>query len=315
MEPATVTEIVQAVHGHWPCAEDLEVTLEANPTSVEAERFQALAEAGVNRLSIGVQSLEDDWLGYLGRQHGAAEALAAVALARETFPRFSFDLIYGRPGQMLRDWLSELERALAERPKHLSLYQLTIEPGTAFHGAQRRGELVMPGQDEAAEIFDATRTRLSSAGLDAYEVSNHAAADERCRHNLTYWRYGDYLGIGPGAHGRLSLDRRKMASRQHRAPEIWLERVEAEGHATQVFEKVPPQDRLNELMLLGLRLSEGISRTAFDRELGTQPEDLLPADRLESLEMEGYVTLDENCLKATETGLRSLNAVLNYLLN
>ncbi len=320
MDPATVSDMVQSIRRHWLCGDDLEITLEANPTSLEAERFRAFAQAGVNRLSIGVQALDDDWLRYLGRQHSRAEALAAVALAREVFPRFSFDLIYARPGQELQDWLSELERALAEQPKHLSLYQLTIEPGTAFHSAWRRGELALPNQDDAAEVFKATRTRLAKAGLNAYEVSNHAATDETCRHNLTYWRYGDYLGVGPGAHGRLSLgqlspNRRKMASRQHRAPEIWLRRVEAEGHATQIFEEVSPQDRLNELMLLGLRLGEGVARSTFERELGLQPEDLLPADRLRALELEGYIALDEKCLRTTEAGCQRLSAVLDYLLN
>src|SRR5690606_20325047 len=225
MEPATAAAVIARALGHWPHDGELEITLEANPTSVEAGRFAELAAAGVNRLSLGVQSLDDAALAFLGRRHTAAEALAAVALARRSFPRFSFDLIYALPGQSADAWRAELAQALAEGPEHLSLYQLTLEENTPFHGAWRRGELQPLDDDTSADLFEATQERLAAEGLPAYEVSNHARPGAECRHNLTYWRYDDYLGVGPGAHGRVTLDGQKSATRQHRAPEAWLRAV------------------------------------------------------------------------------------------
>ena len=315
MEPATVAAVIAQAATRWSFDPAIEITLEANPTSVEAGRFAAYRAAGVNRVSLGVQALDDDALAFLGRRHSAAEALAAVDLARRTFPRFSFDLIYARPEQTVAAWRAELERALAEEPTHLSVYQLTIEEGTVFHGAWRRGELQVPDEELAAALFDITQERLAAAGLPAYEVSNHAAAGAACRHNLTYWRYGDYVGIGPGAHGRLTLAGGKIATRQHRAPEAWLAQVEQQGHATRGETGVAPNERLIELTMMGLRLEEGIARAAFRREMDAEPEALFEPPRIESLRDAGYIELDDNGLRATPAGLRRLNALLAYLLN
>ncbi len=314
MEPATVAAVVEAAGERFDLDPDVEITLEANPTSAEAARFAGFRAAGVNRVSLGVQALDDAVLRFLGRQHSAAEALDAVALARRHFDRFSFDLITARPGQTVESWRAELRRALDEGPAHVSIYQLTIEPNTPFHAAWRRGELPELPEDTAAAVFEATQDVLEDAGLPAYEVSNHARPGAECRHNLTYWRYGDYLGIGPGAHGRLTLDGAKTATRQHRAPEAWLTRVEARGHATQAMQPLDPSARLAELVMMGLRLDEGIARAAFRRELGAEPEALLDAEALRDLTAAGYLTLDARGLRATTQGRLRLNAVLGYLL-
>jgi len=314
MEPATVAAVVEAAGARFELDPNVEVTLEANPTSVEAAKFAGFRAAGVNRVSLGVQALDDAVLRFLGRQHSAAEALAAVGLARRHFDRFSFDLITARPGQTVESWRAELRRVLDEGPAHISIYQLTIEPNTPFHAAWRRGELPELPEDTAAAVFEATQAVLDEAGLPAYEVSNHARPGAACRHNLTYWRYGDYLGIGPGAHGRLTLDGAKTATRQHRAPEAWLRRVETQGHATQAMQPLDPAARLAELVMMGLRLDEGIARAAFRRELDAEPEDVLDAAALEDLTAAGYVALDAHGLRATAEGRLRLNAVLGYLL-
>ena len=314
MAPETVAALIARIDHHWPLDDTVEITLEANPTSVEAASFAGFRAAGVNRLSLGVQALDDAALAFLGRQHSATEALAAVALARRHFPRFSFDLIYARPGQSVEAWQAELHRALDEGAAHLSLYQLTLETGTAFHAAARRGELALPPEEEGANLYLATQELTAAADLPAYEVSNHARPGEACRHNLLYWRYGDYLGIGPGAHGRLTLARKKIATRQHRAPEAWLAAVERQGHATREDAAVGREARLAEMVMMGLRLTEGIARAAFRRELDAEPEALFEAGRLEALSAEGYLVLDENGLRATPAGLQRLNALLGYLL-
>ncbi len=314
MDPATVAAVVAAARGQFTFAPDIEISLEANPTSSEAERFAAFAAAGVNRLSVGVQALDDRALAFLGRQHSTTEARAAVDLARRAVARVSFDLIYARPGQSIADWRRELEAVLDEGPEHISLYQLTIEPGTAFEGAVRRGALLPMADDEAAGLFAATRSALVAAGLPAYEVSNHAQPGAACRHNLPYWRYGDYLGIGPGAHGRLTLAGRKIATRQHRAPEAWLAQVEEAGHATRGWTALSPRERLAELVMMGLRLAEGIPRAAFRRELGEGPDSLLDARRLKRLSEAGYLCLDDGGLVATSEGMLRLDAVLSHLL-
>lgn len=314
MEPATAAALIERARGLWDCDPALEVTLEANPTSSEAGNFQGFAEAGVNRLSIGVQALDDDALRFLGRQHTAAEALEAVSLARAAVPRFSFDLIYARPDQALSDWRAELAKALAEGPEHIALYQLTIEENTVFHGAWRRGELEVPGDEEAAALFEATQADLEAAGLAGYEISNHAKPGAACRHNLTYWRYGDYLGVGPGAHGRLTLAGRKTATRQHRAPEAWLQAVEREGHATRQELPLEPRERLEEMLMMGLRLTEGVARAAFRRELDAEPEALLDERRLGPLRDAGYLTLDGSGLRASKEGRQRLDPLLARLL-
>jgi oxygen-independent coproporphyrinogen-3 oxidase len=324
MEPETVAAVIARAGEAWALAPDAEITLEANPTSVEAARFAGYREAGVNRVSLGVQALDDRALAFLGRQHSAAEALAALEIARKHFPRWSFDLIAGRPGQDPVAWRAELAQALAREPEHLSVYQLTIEltiePGTAFHGAQRRGELVPLGEAMGAAIFEATQELLDAAGLPAYEISNHARPDAECRHNLTYWRYGDYLGVGPGAHGRITLagraaaPREKFATRQHRAPEAWLEAVERHGHATRARAAVSATSRLEELLMMGLRLTEGVARAAFRRETGREPEDLLDPAKLAALIAGGFLELDETALRATAEGRLRLDALLGRLL-
>jgi len=322
MDPETVAAVIARAGESWALAPGAEITLEANPTSVEAGRFAAYREAGVNRVSLGVQSLDDRALAFLGRQHSAAEALAALDVARAHFPRWSFDLIAARPGQDAGAWRAELAQALAQKPEHLSVYQLTIEPGTAFHGAQRRGELVLPDEGTGVAIFEATRELLEAAGLPAYEISNHARPGAECRHNLTYWRYGDYLGVGPGAHGRITIEApgeggtpgEKLATRQHRAPEAWLEAVERRGHATRARDPVPAETRLEELLMMGLRLTEGVARAAFRRETGREPEDLLDPVQLAALIAGGFLELDAVGLRATAVGRLRLDALLGRLL-
>lgn len=311
MPPETVAAVIEKARALFGFAPAIEITLEANPTSSEAGRFAGFAAAGVNRLSLGVQSLDDEQLRFLGRQHSAKEALAAVELARRAVPRFSFDLIYARPGQSLDAWRSELCAALAEGPSHLSLYQLTIEENTVFHGAERRGELTLPGEEDQAALFELTQEVATNAGLPAYEISNHARAGEESRHNLTYWRYGDYLGIGPGAHGRVTMDGERFATRQHRAPEAWLERVEKDGHATRQQDLLTADSRLKERLLMGLRLKEGVPLSRILEDGGAA---LLAGPRLARLEAEGLLIRDSERLAATPQGLQRLNALLGFLL-
>ncbi len=314
MPPETAAALIERIDQLWGLPGGTEITLEANPTSAEAERFAAFARAGVNRLSLGVQALDDAALKFLGRQHSAAEALAALALARAAFPRISFDLIYARPGQSRAAWQAELAEALALGPEHISLYQLTIEEGTVFHGAWRRGELSLPDQEAAARLYEETAEQLTAAGLPAYEISNHARPGAACRHNLTYWRYDDYVGVGPGAHGRLTWDGEKHATREHRAPEAWLDLVARQGHGWRGAPVIEAEQRLTEMVMMGLRLGDGIARTAFRRELQAEPEALLPADRLARLCGEGYLVLDAAGLRATAAGRQRLDALLGYLL-
>ena len=315
MPPETVAAVIEEIGRLWPLDPGLEITLEANPTSAEAESFAGFAAAGVNRLSLGVQALDDRALSFLGRQHSAAEALAALELARRSFPRISFDLIYARPGQSLEAWQAELAEALALGPEHISLYQLTIEEGTAFQAAWRRGEIALPAEAEAARLYEETARQLTEAGLPGYEISNHARPGAACRHNLTYWRYGDYAGIGPGAHGRLTWDGVKHATRQHRAPEPWLDLVEKQGHGWRSSAPVSRAESLTEMVMMGLRLNEGIAREAFQRVLAAAPEDVLAKDRLARLEDEGLITLDDRGLRASDAGRQRLDALLDYLLN
>jgi oxygen-independent coproporphyrinogen-3 oxidase len=314
MEPETVAAVIAAVRRHWTTTPDLEITLEANPTSVEIGRFRAFSDAGVNRVSIGVQALDDAVLKFLGRQHSAGEAIRALEIGRATFPRLSFDLIYARPGQSLEAWQSELAAALDLANSHISLYQLTIEPGTAFEQRVARGDFQVLPEEQQAVLFDWTAARLERAGLPAYEISNHARPGEESRHNLTYWRYGDYVGIGPGAHGRLTLDGRKLATRQHRAPEAWLEAVERAGHATRQRDEVEPAARLQEMVMMGLRLAEGIPAARFIAETGFDIEAALDAQRLKRMTQGGFLTLEGDRLTATPEGRTRLDAVLGALL-
>ena len=314
MSPETVAAVIARVDRHWPLDDGAEITLEANPTSVEAGRFEGFRAAGVNRLSLGVQALDDRALRFLGRAHGVDEALAALAVARATFDRVSFDLIYARPGQTLADWRAELGRALALGTEHLSLYQLTIEPGTAFHARAARGALVPPDGDAAARLYDATQEICAAAGRPAYEISNHAAPGAESRHNLAYWRGGDYVGVGPGAHGRLTLDGRAVAFRQHRAPETWRAAVERAGHGVRERRTLTRAARVAEVLMMGLRLAEGVSFARFRDRAGVALDRALDPARLAALIESGLIARDARGIRATAAGRRVLDALLAELL-
>ena len=314
MAPATVATLIEDACRLFTPTPDLEITLEANPTSVEAARLAAFRTAGVNRLSLGVQALDDAALAGLGRAHDAAQAMAALAQARAIFPRLSFDMIYARPGQSVAAWQAELGRALALAADHLSLYQLTIEPGTAYEGAHRRGEIVLPDDDLAEALYDITAEAAAAHGLLAYEVSNYARPGAESRHNLAYWRYGDYAGIGPGAHGRLRLGEGVVATRRHRAPEVWAAMVERDGHGSTPEEAVAPRDCAREALLMGLRLAEGISAAAFAQRTGVALANALDPEILSACVAEGYLVWDEARLVATTAGRRRLDALLPRLV-
>jgi putative oxygen-independent coproporphyrinogen III oxidase len=308
MPPDTAAALIERVKRHWRTAPDLEITLEANPNSAEAERFAGFAQAGVNRLSLGVQALDPAALRFLGRGHDRAEAIAAIELSRKLFARTSFDLIYARPGQNLEAWRQELDEALSLAGEHLSLYQLTIEPGTAFHTRAARGELDMPDQETAAALFEMTQERLAARGMPAYEISNHARPGAESRHNLAYWRYDDYLGIGPGAHGRITRDGIKYATRQRRLPEAWLKQPEFQETAA-----IPRETAIEEMVMMGLRITQGISRAKLEALAG-RPLEVLFGGALTRLIDGGFVTLDDERLAATAAGRQRLNAVLAALL-
>lgn len=306
MQPATAALVLDTIAQNWTVARDVEVTLEANPTSVEAGKFRDFKSAGVNRVSLGVQSLRDEDLKFLGRQHSAAEAIEAVDIARKTFDRYSFDLIYARPEQSVDDWRMELQEALQYAGGHLSLYQLTIEPGTAFHTMYQRKDFDIPDEDGGGALYEVTQEVMEEAGLTAYEVSNHAAAGHESLHNMTYWRYGDYAGIGPGAHGRITVEGQKQATRAHKAPDVWMGRVQEHGHGAHDFEVISDDQFFEEKMMMGLRLREGVSLAGY--------EDRFDMARIRALEQEGLVTLKGQTLQPTVTGLQRLNGILNYLL-
>jgi oxygen-independent coproporphyrinogen-3 oxidase len=314
MEPETVAELIGDARRLFPPADDIEITLEANPTSVEAGRFKAFRDAGVNRASIGVQSLDPQALSLLGRQHSAAQAIDALETARAIFPRISFDLIYARPGQTLVAWQAELGQALALAADHLSLYQLTIEPGTKFAAMHRRGEIVLPAEDDAVALYEATAEEAAHFGLLAYEVSNYALPGSESQHNLTYWRYGDYAGIGPGAHGRINpigaVPSSILATRRHRAPEQWAELVERNGHG--VIEEAPLQsiERAREMLLMGLRLVAGIDPALFAMRTGIALGDALDTPMLQRALEEGYLAWRGGHLAATMAGRLRLDALL-----
>jgi oxygen-independent coproporphyrinogen-3 oxidase len=314
MEPSTVADLIADAQRLFAAEPGLEITLEANPTSVEAGRFAAYRAAGVNRVSLGVQSLDEADLARLGRRHSVDQALAALDVARATFPRLSFDLIYARPGQTAPAWRAELRAALACAADHLSLYQLTIEPGTVYEGMHRRGEIVLPDDDDAAVLYDITGEEAAHFGLAAYEVSNYAQPGAESRHNLAYWRYRDYAGIGPGAHGRVSLGDALVATRRHRAPEPWAELVERHGHGSTAEEIIAPADRAREMLLMGLRLAEGIDATRFATRTGLALADAIDADTLARAIEAGYLRHDAGRLAATAEGRKRLDALLAALV-
>ncbi len=315
MAPATTHAAIGRIARNWTLAPDAEITLEANPNSAERARFADFRAAGINRVSIGVQALDDAALKLLGRAHGQSEARAAIAAAAATFERYSFDLIYARPDQSVAAWRAELADALAMAGDHLSVYQLTIEPGTAFHALHARGGLAVPDEEAAEELYDATHEMLEAAGLPAYEVSNHARPGHACRHNLIYWRYEDYAGVGPGAHGRLTLDGVKTATRQEKAPETWLARVRERGHGTAERFAVPRGEAASEALMMGLRLSDGVDPMRFARATGVALDDALDSGRLARLIEGGFLARTENGgIQATPQGRKVLNAVLGELL-
>ena len=314
MVPATVAALIDDARRLFEPADDIEITLEANPTSVEAGRLAEFRAAGVNRVSLGVQSLDPAALQMLGRQHSAAQAIVALETARRLFPRVSFDLIYARPGQTTASWRAELRQALSLAADHLSLYQLTIEPGTAFEGLHRQGEIVLPDPETAAELYLATGEEAAHRGLLDYEVSNYAIPGAESRHNLAYWRYADYAGIGPGAHGRVTLDGTLLATRRHRAPEPWAERVERCGHGTTHEEPVAAADRAREMLLMGLRLREGIEEERFARRTGMPLNDAVDTSVLCRAIDAGYVERADGRLRATSEGRLRLDRLLVELL-
>jgi len=310
MDPATTAALIERIGQRWTVADDIEITLEANPGTVDAERFRDIRSAGVNRLSMGLQALDDTQLKFLGRVHDSAQAIKAVELARATFPRISFDLIYARPGQSLDSWRAELNRAISMAADHLSLYQLTIEPGTAFHPMALRGDFVMPDDDHAAALFDLTQEVTEAAGLPAYEISNHARPGAECRHNLLYWQGDDFLGIGPGAHGRLTdADGRTTTHRRHRAPEIWRGMVSEKGEGTADAGVLSEEDRVTELVMMGLRLTEGLSLAKFP-----QLEESLDAEGLAEMIEDGFLERRDSFLRATPKGRLLLNSLIEKIL-
>ena len=310
MDPETVADIISAIRGHWPTANDLEITLEANPSSVEAGRFAAFRQAGVNRISMGIQALNDADLKRLGRLHSVDEAYAAFDIARSNFERVSFDLIYGRQNQTCEAWETELKQALTLAIDHVSLYQLTIEKGTAFGDRYARGSLLgLPDEDLGADMYQLTQEVCDANGMPSYEVSNHARDGAQSRHNLIYWRYGDYIGIGPGAHGRLTIDGTKWATECFSNPKRWLDGVSS-GNTERGRELLSRQEQATEFLLMGLRLKEGISLDRFTALNGTE----VSQGTLEHLTNIGMIQVDGSRLTVTNQGFMVLNAVIEALL-
>ena len=307
MQPRTVGAILDAIGQHWNVADDVEVTLEANPTSVEATRFRGYRNAGVNRVSLGVQALDDASLKALGRLHTAREALDAVAIARSVFDRYSFDLIYARPDQTPEMWAEELQRAISQAAEHLSLYQLTIEEGTPFYGLHAAGKLRTPDEAIARALYDVTQEICARHGLPAYEISNHARSGAECRHNLVYWRGQEYAGIGPGAHGRLDIDGDRHAIATEKRPEAWLMRVEAIGNGIVADDLLNSEERADEFLLMGLRLREGIDPQRY-AALAGRP---LDPRRIAILREEGAIAISpDGRLRVTQDGFPLLDAVV-----
>lgn len=307
MQPKTVAALLEAIARHWRIAPDAEITLEANPTSVEAERFRGYRTAGVNRVSLGVQALDDRVLSELGRLHTAKEALAAVDVARRVFARYSFDLIYARPQQTPQDWAKELKLALAEAGEHLSLYQLTIEPDTPFATLHAAGKLKIPDEDNARALYDTTQEICAAHGLPAYEISNHARPGGECRHNLIYWRAHEYAGVGPGAHGRLDIDGDRHATATEKRPEAWLDRVERSGHGLVTDEVLTREEASDEYLMMGLRLTEGIDVSRYVAVSGRA----LDPERIAALHEAGLIeTVPLGRLRVTLPGFPVLDAVV-----
>lgn len=307
MNPSTVAAILDGIAKEWHMPDGIEITMEANPSSVEAERFRGYRAAGVNRVSLGVQALNDRDLKFLGRLHDVEDALKAIKLARDIFPRMSFDLIYARPKQTVEEWERELREAISYAVDHLSLYQLTIEEGTPFYGLHKMGKLIVPDDDQSALLYEATQDITASEGMPAYEVSNHARPGAESRHNLTYWRYGDYAGIGPGAHGRLTRGSIKLATATERKPETWLDLVERDGHGVLDQEQLGYDEQADELLLMGLRLTEGVDLARWQQLSGRDPD----PKREEFLLEHGFIErIGNSRLRCTPSGMLILDSVV-----
>jgi putative oxygen-independent coproporphyrinogen III oxidase len=307
MKPSTVDALLQAVARNWHVPDGIEITLEANPSSVEAARFRGYRDAGVNRVSLGVQALNDRDLRFLGRLHSVEQARTAIGLARETFPRLSFDLIYARPDQTLDAWAAELEEAIGLAADHLSLYQLTIEEGTPFHALHASGKIRVPDPDHSAELYQLTQQVTAGLGLPAYEISNHARPGAESRHNLVYWRYGEYVGIGPGAHGRFIEDGRRVVTFTEKMPETWANLVEARGHGIVGGETLSRSEEADEFLLMGLRLAEGIDLVRYEQLSGRELEQA----RIAVLQDEKLVApIGNHRLRATPAGMIVLDALV-----
>ncbi|MBB3983565.1 oxygen-independent coproporphyrinogen-3 oxidase [Sphingobium fontiphilum] len=306
MPPALVADLIAAAERHWGLSPDIEITLEANPNSVEAARFADIAAAGVNRVSLGLQALDNDALHFLGRAHDVDEGLAALAIAQRVFNRVSFDLIYARPGQSEADWKAELARALSFGTGHLSLYQLTIEPGTRFATLVQQGKLTPADPDHGATLYELTQAMTAEAGIPAYEISNHARPGQESRHNLTYWRYGDYVGIGPGAHGR----RGGMATLRHKKPENWMSALARNGHGLHGETPLSPADRASEALLMGLRLGEGVDLARIAALSGLPARQIVDEPAIEKLGALGLVAKAGQHLRVEAAGMLLLDAIL-----
>lgn len=318
MQPGTVAALIDVLAATGGLAADAEITLEANPTSVEAGKFADMAAAGINRVSLGIQSLRPEALAFLGREHSAAEAREAIALAARAFPRYSFDLIYARPGQTAAEWQVELEEALSLAGDHLSLYMLTLEPGTVFYHRHQKGEFEPLDADAAGELYDLTQDRLAARGMAAYEVSNHALPGRESRHNLAYWRYDDYIGIGPGAHGRFCERPGDPVTRRVtqavKSPERWLEAVMRQGHGAETNEPIDPQTAMTEALMMGLRLSAGVELADMRRKTGLVPAAFLNARALQELADMGLVAVSPDRITVTRAGMPVLTTVTGQLL-
>ncbi len=314
MQPESVARIIDAVQRLWSVANDIEITLEANPTSVEIEKFQGFRAAGVNRISLGVQAMNDADLKFFGREHSVPEVLKAIDIARKCFDRYSFDLIYARPEQSLAEWERELSGAVSHARGHMSLYQLTIERNTPFYMRHSRGEFSIPDDVKGAEFYHVTQDIMEGAGMGTYEVSNHANAGQECRHNLIYWQMADYIGVGAGAHGRFMKGAEKYASRDHAAPEIWLKRVQENGHGSHPFENLSAEDRFFESVMMGLRLGDGISIARCEALSGLEFADMIDLTHMKIAQNEGWLARDADNVKLTREGGLRLNAIIPYIL-
>ncbi|ASK86946.1 radical SAM family heme chaperone HemW [Sphingorhabdus sp. SMR4y] len=310
MPPALVETLIAEAQRHWGFADKIEITLEANPSSVEAANFHDLAEAGVNRVSLGLQSLDDQTLEFLGRAHDVEEGLAALDTAQQAFDRVSFDLIYARPGQSLDDWQAELDRALGFGTGHLSLYQLTIEPGTRFETLVRTGKLIPADDDHCADLFELNRSMMTAAGLPAYEISNHARPGQESRHNLTYWRYQDYVGIGPGAHGR----RLDSATERHKKPENFLSAVERNRNGLKVEQPLSAATRAMEALMMGLRLAEGVDMAALADKTGLTAAQMIDHAAIDQLAGLGLLDSTRGRLTISPKGMPLLDALLPKII-